>query len=193
MAKLNKLERQRRLKEKLADNPFLVDKELAELFKVSIQTIRLDRKELGIPEVRKRTKSVAQNAYSKVKSVQSGEIIGELIHIELNKSGLSILETVNEMGLEKSNIVRGHHIFAQANSLAAAIIDTDVALTGAAEVRYDRPVSVGERLVAQAKVTDKKENKFHIKVETKIKDEVIFAGEFVIFAVEDEVSGKEEK
>ncbi|GAB6098484.1 transcription factor FapR [Halanaerocella petrolearia] len=192
MENLNKGERQKKLKEKLTEDPFLIDKELAQLFGVSIQTIRLDRKELGIPEVRKRIKSVAQNAYSKVKSVKSGEIIGELVDIDLNIRGISILETVEEMALEETKIVRGHHIFAQANSLAVAIIDTDIALTGASKVRYNRPVSIGERLIAKAKVVTKKENKFRVEVETRVKEEKIFDGEFVIFAVEDEVSGKED-
>ncbi|GAB6138443.1 transcription factor FapR [Halanaerobaculum tunisiense] len=192
MENLSKAQRQQELKKKLTANPFLVDQELADIFGVSVQTIRLDRKELGIPEVRKRTKSVARQAYSKVKSVQSGEIIGELIDIELNTSGLSIIETVAEMALEETKVVRGHHIFAQANSLAVSIIDTDTALTGSADIRYNRPVAIGERLVAKARVTDKKENKFHVVVETKIKEEKIFHGEFVVFAVADEVSGKEE-
>ena len=53
---MQKKERQRRLIEQLKEDPFLTDEELSELFNVSIQTIRLDRLELGIPELRERYK-----------------------------------------------------------------------------------------------------------------------------------------
>ena len=55
MARLKKKERHEILVRQVQDKPFLTDEELAGLFGVSIQTIRLDRMELGIPEVRERT------------------------------------------------------------------------------------------------------------------------------------------
>ena len=55
-----KKERQRLLQETIREDPFITDEELAEKFSVSIQTIRLDRLELGIPELRERIKNVAQ-------------------------------------------------------------------------------------------------------------------------------------
>ncbi|MFO7819016.1 MAG: transcription factor FapR [Halanaerobacter sp.] len=186
MKNLNKKQRQEKLTELLEDDPFLTDKQLAQKFGVSIQTIRLDRRELEIPEARKRIKSVARQTYSKVKSVQSGEIIGKLVDVELNKFGSSVLETTGNMVLEKAEVVRGHHIFAQANSLAVAIIDADVAVTGAANIRYQKPVSIDERLVAAAEVKEREDNKFTIEVNTKVNNELIFAGEFVIFALEEE-------
>ena len=82
---LLKKERQQELAEKLKEDPFLTDEELAELFSVSVPTIRLDRLEMGIPELRERIKDVAEKNYSKVKSLQGGEIIGELIDITLGE------------------------------------------------------------------------------------------------------------
>ena len=40
--------RQQQLMEKLNENPFLTDEELAQLFCVSVPTIRFDRAELGV-------------------------------------------------------------------------------------------------------------------------------------------------
>ncbi|MGM0501965.1 MAG: transcription factor FapR [Bacillota bacterium] len=191
MKNLNKKQRREKLKKLLEEDPFLTDKKLAEKFGVSIQTIRLDRRSLGIPEARKRIKSVARQTYSKVKSVQSGEIIGELVEIELNNHSSSVLETTSDMVLEKSKIVRGHHIFAQANSLAVATIDTAVAVTGSADVRYHKPVGVGERLVATADVVEEdNNNKFIVEVKTKVNNVEIFKGEFVIFAREEQELGE---
>ncbi|SJZ55091.1 transcription factor FapR [Selenihalanaerobacter shriftii] len=180
--KLSKADRQKVLVKRIEENPFLTDRELADIFRVSIQTIRLDRLELNIPEVRKRTKNLAKQAYSKVKSINDSEIIGELIGIELNKSGVSILETNADMGLEKSKIVRGHHIFAQANSLAVAILDTDVALTGVAKTKFKKPVYIGDRLIAEANLHNIKRNRFQVRVKTKVDQKEVFSGRFVVFS-----------
>jgi len=87
---LYKKERQKILIDKITSDPFLTDDDLAEMFSVSVPTIRLDRLELGIPELRERIKAVAENNHRKVKSLQSKEIIGELIDISLGKEGVSI-------------------------------------------------------------------------------------------------------
>ena len=58
--RLVKVHRQENLQVFLVENPFATDEELAQKFGCSIQTIRLDRLELGIPEVRERMKRVAE-------------------------------------------------------------------------------------------------------------------------------------
>src|SRR5665648_772076 len=80
---LSKLERQRGIKEHISNDPFLSDKKLAELFNFSVQTIRLDRLEMGIPEMRKRIVQVAKNTSSsdKVKSLSKEEIVGEVVDL----------------------------------------------------------------------------------------------------------------
>lgn len=181
--------RQKQLLQKLTMDPFLTDEELAKVFDVSVQTVRLDRLELGLPELRERMKKVATETYAKVRSVTSGEVIGELIEVQLGRAGLSILDATEAMCFAKTHIVRGHHIFAQANSLAVAIIDAPVALTGSVEMRFLRPISVGERLVAKAEVKSADGRKFSVDVHTKVGSEEVFAGRFVIFAIEDAHAG----
>lgn len=182
---LNRAERQRRLREKIKGNPFLTDEELAEAFNVSVQTIRLDRLALGIPELRERTKAMAERAYGIVKSMGSKEIVGELIDINLGVDAISVLETTEEMVFEKSRVVRGQYIFAQADSLAIALIDADVVLTGLANIKFKRPVQVGEKLVARAEVIRRKGNKYVVLVITKSGAEQVFRGKFVVAALED--------
>ncbi|MFW6238124.1 MAG: transcription factor FapR [Halanaerobiales bacterium] len=186
MIKLEKEERQKRLHDIINRNPFLTDKELAEKFNVSVQTIRLDRMELGIPEVRKRTKDFARSAYTRLKSVKEGEVIGELIKLKLDESAESILVTTEEMALQKTKIIRGHHIFGQANSLAVAVIDAEVVLTGSASIKYRNPVRVGERIRAVARVNNKKKRKYLVQVNTYREETVVFSGEFVMFARSEE-------
>ncbi|MGE5583371.1 MAG: transcription factor FapR [Bacillota bacterium] len=180
---LKKTERQRQLLEAIAKNPFITDEELAAALMVSIPTIRLDRLELSIPEVRKRTREMASHFFGVSQSLGAGEIVGELIEIEPGRRGLSLLETDHGMCLEKCNIVRGHIIFAQANSLANAVADAQVALTGRAEVNFLRTVRAGEKIIAKAQVIERKGHRLTIEVIVRSKEEVVCKGIFEIFGM----------
>jgi acyl-coenzyme A thioesterase PaaI-like protein len=180
---LYKKERQAVLSGRLEDNPFLTDEELAELFHVSIPTIRLDRLELGIPELRERIKNVAGRNLDKVKSLHTKEIIGELIDIELGKSAISVLETDSSMVFEKTRIIRGHFIYSLAESLAIAVIDADVALVGVANIKYMTPVYAESKLIAKAEVRVKRDNKYIVWVLISEKQKQVFRGKFILVSI----------
>ena len=184
---LSKIERQRQLTRHLESNPFLTDGDLSGIFKVSIQTIRLDRLELKIPELRERLKKVARGATSQLKSMTGGELVGQLVDLKVGASGVSILPVIPEMALRKTRIVRGHHLFAQANSLAVAVIDAEVVVTGIARVSFKRPVYCGEKILAKAVIKIKKGNKYMVKVTSQVKDEIVFLGRFLVFTLPEEV------
>lgn len=181
--RITKEERLKRVEKAILQDPFLTDRELAKEFSVSIQTIRLHRLELGISEVRERIRELAQQAYSKVKSVDIHDITGQLIDVDLNHRGTSILETTQEMTPERGQIIRGHYLFAQANSLAVAIIDADIVLTGAAKIRFRRPVFVDERLIAKAMVNTRRDNKFFVEIIISREDSRVFEGNFTMVAL----------
>ncbi|WP_188068721.1 transcription factor FapR [Brevibacillus brevis] len=178
IARLPKKDRQSRLVQYLADNPFATDEDLAELFHVSIQTIRLDRLELGIPELRERIKTVAEKSLDPVKSLGIDEIIGEMVDLQLDSQAISVLEIKEEHVFSKTQIARGHYIFAQANSLAVAVINADVALTATARIRFVRPVRTGEKLVAKAVVRSRNGDECKVRVETKVRGELVFTATF---------------
>jgi len=183
--RLSKKVRQKMLSELLEEHPFYTDEELATRFQVSIQTIRLDRLELGIPELRERIKNVAQQSFKQLKSLTPEEVVGEMIDVQLDHSGISILEITEEHVFSRTKIARGHHIFAQANSLAVAVIDADVVLTVAARIRYVRPVALGEKLVAKATVRSTDGEQSKVRVETRIRDELVFTGTFRVLRIKD--------
>lgn len=187
--RLPKRDRQNGLKENLKEDPFLTDEELMKKFDVSIQTIRLDRLELGIPELRERIKSVAEINYSKVRTLGGTEIVGELVDLTLGKSGISILETNTNMAFAKTNIIKGHNIFSQAESLAMAVIDADVALTGVANIKYIKSVELGQKLIAKAQVTRKRGNKHFVHVFIYVNQKQVFRGKFILVAIDDEQEG----
>lgn len=180
----SKKERQNILFKRLKEDPFLTDEELSEMFSVSVPTIRLDRLELGIPELRRRIKNVAESNYSKVKSLESKEIVGELVDIELGVNAISILETNKKMAFEKTNTVRGYFIYSFAETLAIAVIDAHVALVGVANIKYKTPVYASTKLVAKAEVRKQWENKFIVWVKIYEKQIEVFRGKFILVSLE---------
>lgn len=175
--------RRERLKAMLMQNPFLSDGNLAKHFDVSVQTIRLDRMALGIPDQRTRTKEVAERVYGRVKSLGQREIVGELVDVELGKSAISAMVTLPEMAFRRSGIVRSHYIFAQADSLAICVIDAKNVVTGISNLKFKRSAKVGETLVAKAQVIREKGNKSVVLVETRANGEEVFRGKFLVFAL----------
>ncbi|MFC2950146.1 transcription factor FapR [Virgibacillus sediminis] len=181
--KKSKIERQKLLKETIEETPFITDEQLADLFEVSIQTIRLDRMELSIPELRERIKHVASNRWNEtVKALPLEEVIGEIIDLELDHRAISILDIRPEHVFSRNNIARGHHLFAQANSLAVAVINDELALTAKSELKFTRQVKLGERVVAKAAVEGINEKGLTIvHVNSFVENEKVFSGYFYMY------------
>jgi acyl-coenzyme A thioesterase PaaI-like protein len=179
----NKKERQLLLQDTIVENPFITDEELAEKFTVSIQTIRLDRLELSIPELRERIKHVAEKQLDKeVKSLPLEEVIGEIVDLVLDQSAISIFDVKEEHVFKRNLIARGHHLFAQANSLAVAVINDELALTTKASIHFTRQVKVNERVIAKAKVISAlKKDRTIVEVNSYVGNELVFSGEFQMF------------
>ncbi|GAM12565.1 phosphateacyl-ACP acyltransferase PlsX [Mesobacillus selenatarsenatis SF-1] len=177
------------LTETIKENPFITDEELAEKFTVSIQTIRLDRLELSIPELRERIKNVAEKRFEdEVRSLPLEEVIGEIIDIELDQSAISILDIKSEHVFRRNKIARGHHLFAQANSLAVAVINDELALTAKANIQFTRSVKEGERVIAKARVEkiDDDNGRTHVEVKSYVNNELVFKGEFEMYRSKNE-------
>jgi len=181
--KLPKEKRQELLKKTIEETPFITDEELANKFGVSIQTIRLDRMELSIPELRKRIKTVATNHWNeKVKALPIDEIIGEVIDLQLDERAISLLTIQPEYVFSRNKIARGHHLFAQANSLAVAVIDEEIALTAKADIKFIRQVVENEQVVAKAMVVGRDEQGYTIvEVNSFVNNEIVFAGKFYMY------------
>src|SRR6478609_8150572 len=176
--KRSKKERQQLLKTTIEENPFITDEELADRFSVSVQTIRLDRLELSIPELRERIKHVASKQLDEeVRSLP----IEEVIDIELDQSAISIFDVKTEHVFQRNQIARGHHLFAQANSLAVAVINNELALTADASIRYHRPVKLHERVIAKAKVLSTSEVRTTVEVNSYVGQEQVFSGTFKMY------------
>ncbi|WP_442599464.1 transcription factor FapR [Neobacillus sp. D3-1R] len=180
----NKKERQQLLVDTIKENPFITDEDLAEKFSVSVQTIRLDRLELSIPELRERIKSVAEKSFEdEVRSLPIEEVIGEIIDIQLDQSAISIFDVKQEHVFKRNKIARGHHLFAQANSLAVAVINDELALTAKSNIQFKRAVKESERVIAKARVVkiDKQNGRTKVEVNSYVNNELVFTGDFDMY------------
>jgi len=180
---LNRKERRALLKKRLEEDPFLTDAQLAEELDVSVATIRLDRMALNIPELRERARAIAAETYSQVKALSGQELIGDPVDIELGKQGISILAVNERMVFARTGIARGHFLFAQGNSLAVAVVNSELALTKSASVRFLKPVYLGQRVVAKAQVVSLEGDQYTVHVESKVQDELVFSGEYTVVDV----------
>ncbi|WML43667.1 transcription factor FapR [Neobacillus sp. PS3-40] len=182
--KINKRERQKLLTSTIKENLFITDEDLAEKFSVSVQTIRLDRLELSIPELRERIRNAAETRFDDaVRSLPIEEIIGEIIDIDLDHNAISIFDVKQEHVFKRNKIARGHHVFAQANSLAMAVINDELALTAKANIQFKRSVKQNERVIAKAKVEkiDKESGRTFVEVNSYVNNELVFTGEFDMY------------
>src|SRR5699024_3652040 len=185
--KLKKSARQALLVEKIEETPFITDEELANHFQVSVQTIRLDRLALSIPELRKRIKNVATHQWNEtVKSLSIDEVIGDIIDLELDKRAISIMTIQEDHVFSRNKIARGHHLFAQANSLAVALINDELALTSKSELTFKRQVKLKEQVVAKAEVIQvHTSGKTTVEVKSYVKNEEVFTGIFHMYRTSD--------
>ncbi|AEJ39403.1 fatty acid biosynthesis-containing protein transcriptional regulator [Sulfobacillus acidophilus TPY] len=183
MARLGRAERQRQLLQRIQDDPLQTDEELARYFGVSVPTIRLDRFQLGIPELRLRTQGLARQAIHQLRSLNRQEMVGDLVDLQLGRFGRSILDTTPDMAFERNGILRGHFMFAQADSLAIAVVDGDVVLTGLVNAKFKKPVRAGERIVATAEVLRHLGPRWVVLVVSRVGDVPVFRAKFVVVAM----------
>lgn len=182
-ASKNKKIRHDKLLNIIETEPFLTDEEIAKRLEVSIPTVRLDRLELGIRELRERIKDMARRTQKKVRSLAHRDIVGELLDLDLNERGVAVFETTKEMTFERSDIIRGHYIYAFAESTAISVIDSEVALVGVANIKYKVPVYLNEKLVAKAEVKRVRINNFVVWVFVYRDRKEVFRGKFILITV----------
>ena len=179
-----KRRRQESLVQAVRKEPFLTDEALAKKLAVSVQTVRLDRTELGIPELRARVRTLAENARGKVRAIPHTEVIGDLLSLELGIRGTSALRITDDMIFADAEIARGTALFSQANSLALAIIDAPVAMTGVANVKYKMPIKKGDTVIAHAEIVKVRGNKIFVWVKTYREDKEVFRAKFIVVSLE---------
>ena len=176
--KFLKKERHNSIVEKLRQNPFLKDEELAKAFGVSVATIRFDRAELGIAQYRDRLKTAAEEG----KGAPSAD--GELLDLNVYHDGVSVLNTDETMLFDGSDIVKSCYIYTFAENLALSVIDAKSMLVNVANIKYVSEVHAGETLVARSQVIRERDGKFTVHVFIKVNMREVFRGKFKLKVID---------
>ena len=189
MTKIDRRERQRLLKDLIQTDPLQTDEDLAKTLGVSVPTVRLDRTQLGIPELRTRSEGLARRAQA-VRALGRNELVGDLVDLDLGHTACSVLDTDRSMGFPRTGILRGHYLFAQADSLALAVVDGDVVLTGLVNVKFKQPVQAGEKVVASAQIVRRMGARWVVQVVSTVRDMPVFRAKFLVVALYPVSQGK---
>jgi uncharacterized protein (TIGR00369 family) len=96
-----------------------------------------------------------------------------------------VLVTVPEMAADERGLVHGGFVFGLADYAAMLAVNHPNVVLGSSEVRFLKPVVVGERLVASAEVEKERTGK-KIRVQTVVRrgEEEVLTGSFLCFTPE---------
>ena len=91
------------------------------------------------------------------------------------------METVVEMRADAFGLVHGGFIFGLADHAAMLAINEPTVVLAGAEVKFLRPVAVGEEVTAEATVAGREGQKARVEVEVRRAQELVFTGSFSCF------------
>jgi len=97
------------------------------------------------------------------------------------------METSDEMIVDDLGLVHGGFIFGLADHAAMIAVNHPNVVLGAAEVKFFKPVKVGEKVMAEARVEDSSGKKKIVAVTVKRGEETVFVGTFTCFVLDQHV------
>ena len=97
------------------------------------------------------------------------------------------LETTPEMAVDETGLVHGGFIFGLADYAAMIAVNHPTVVLGAADVKFLRPTSAGETVVAEAKVEEVQDKKHWVAVSVTKNGETVFQGMFTCFVLDQHI------
>jgi uncharacterized protein (TIGR00369 family) len=121
----------------------------------------------------------------------SKKLVGSVVSIEKDKAIVS-LKITNEMAVDDFSLAHGSFTFGLADYAAMVAINKPTVVLGKAEVKFTKPVIVGDELTAIAEVSkDYIGKKIPVKVNVvNSKNELVFEGDFTCFVLENHILQK---
>lgn len=117
----------------------------------------------------------------------SKELVGEPVKIEEDYAEVK-LKTNEEMKVDEYGLVHGGFTFGLADYAAMLAVNEPTVVLGKAEVRFTKPVKVGDELLAKAKVVEDQGKKKVVFAEVfNQKGEKVLEGKFYCYVLEKHV------
>ena len=95
--------------------------------------------------------------------------------------------TDSAMSVDTHQLVHGGFIFGLADYAAMIAVNDPNVVLGSADVKFLKPVKVGDKVIAEADTIEVKGKKHTVTVEVKREDESVFSGQFTCFVLEKHV------
>jgi acyl-coenzyme A thioesterase PaaI-like protein len=102
-------------------------------------------------------------------------------------SSLVELATTPQMAADEQDLVHGGFIFGAADYAAMIAVNHPHVVLGASDVKFLKPVRVGETVRVSARVQEIKGKKYWVSVSATRADDEIFQGMFTCFVLEKHV------
>jgi acyl-coenzyme A thioesterase PaaI-like protein len=99
------------------------------------------------------------------------------------------LTTLASMSADDSGLVHGGFVFGLADYAAMIAVNHPNVVLGSADVKFLKPVLVGETIIAKAHVEEIQGKKQWVAVSVARKDEIVFQGMFTCFALDQHIVG----
>ena len=121
----------------------------------------------------------------------SKEFVGSVKDIQTDRQATVVLKTTGPMGVDEKGLVHGGFTFGLADYAAMTAVNDPFVVLLSSQVKFLKPVRVGEELTACAVVAEKEGRKRKVRVEVANQDrEKVLEGEFLCLILQKHVLDK---
>ncbi len=106
------------------------------------------------------------------------DFIGQVLEIETDFFARASLVTREEMAVDEYGLIHGGFTFGLADYTAMLAVNHPNVVLVSAEVKFVKPVRLGDILIAIGQVTEKQESDRMVHVQILVGDHVVFEGNF---------------
>ena len=113
-------------------------------------------------------------------------LCGRPLEVEAGHSRIE-LETLPSMAADASGLVHGGFIFSLADYAAMIAVNHPNVVLGAADVKFLKPVKVGDTVLAEARLQEIQGKKHWVAVSVVQRGEIVFQGMFTCFVLDQHI------
>ncbi len=106
------------------------------------------------------------------------ELCGTPLELKEGFARVGLIPNVS-MAADEQGLVHGGFIFGLADYAAMLAVNEANVVLAEANVRFLKPVQIGDNLVAEAKLIHQEKNKAKVRTEVRKNGELIFVGDFL--------------
>ena len=126
----------------------------------------------------------------KTHRLASKELVGEVIELKDGEAKVK-LKTTKEMAVDEKGLIHGGFTFGAADLAAMVAVNHPNVVLAKAEVKFTKPVKVGDEIIAHAKIVKVEGKKNIVEVTAKVGEEVVLVGTFHCYVLDKHVLDKQ--